>query len=66
MPTDKERNAAIHTIGQKLALALPGFYGRVTFNYQNGVYANSNVEQSIKPDNLKKGVENEHATEKVQ
>ena len=55
MPTDKERNAAIHTIGQKLALALAGFYGSVTFNYQNGVYVNSNVEQSIKPDNLKKG-----------
>ncbi len=56
MISDKTKTA-LNIIGKKLALALPGFYGRVTFNYQNGVYVNSNVEQSIKPDNLKQGVE---------
>ena len=55
MITDKAK-IALNEAGQKLSLHLPGFYGKVTFNYQNGVYVNSNVEQSIKPDNLKKGV----------
>ncbi len=52
--TDRTK-IALNIIGQKLALALPGFYGRVTFNLQNGVYVNVNMEQSFKPDNLKKG-----------
>ena len=54
MPAD--RKEALNTIGEKLALTLPRFYGKVTFNLQNGVYVNVNVEQSFKPDNLKKGV----------
>lgn len=45
----------INEIGQRLALTLPDFYGKVSFNIQNGVYVNSNVEQSIKPCNLNKG-----------
>ncbi len=52
---DPKTKSAINAIGDKLALQLPGFYGRVTFNLQNGKYVNSNVEQSFKPDNLKKG-----------
>ncbi len=55
MVDDKIKDV-LNSTGRKLALSLPGFYGKVTFNYQNGVYVNSNVEQSIKPDNLKKGV----------
>ena len=55
MLTDRTKTD-LNIIGQKLALALPGFYGRVTFNFQNGVYVNVNMEQSFKPDNLKKGV----------
>ena len=53
---DPKTKSAINGIGEMLALQLPGFYGKVMFNLQNGVYVNSNVEQSIKPDNLKKGV----------
>ena len=54
---DKETKGALNKIGEKLALTLPRFYGKVTFNLQNGVYVNVNVEQSFKPDNLKKGDE---------
>ncbi len=53
---DAKTKSALNETGRKLALHLPGFYGKVTFNYQNGVYVNSNVEQSIAPDNPKKGV----------
>ncbi len=56
---DKKIKEALNDIGQKLSLILPNFYGKVTFNYYNGKYVNSNVEQSIKPDNLNKGAENE-------
>lgn len=31
------------------------FYGKITFNYFDGHYVSSNVEESIKPDNLNKG-----------
>lgn len=58
MITGKQK-ADLNEFGRKLGLLLPGFYGKVAFNYQNGVYVNSNVEQSIKPDNLNKGVEHE-------
>ena len=53
---DEKTKAAIKDIGNKLALHLPGFYGKVTFNYQNGIYVNSNVEQSITNDKPKEGV----------
>ena len=43
---------AITEIGQKLALTLPGFYGKVSFNYFNGNYVSINVEQTIKKDKL--------------
>ena len=55
---DKKTKTALNDIGQKLSLHLPDFYGKVTFNIYNGKYVNSNVEQSIKPDNLNKGAEN--------
>ncbi len=45
----------LNDIGAELALTLPNFYGKITFNVFNGKYVNSNVEQSIKPDNLNKG-----------
>lgn len=57
MPTDENMKAVINSTGRNLGLHLPGFYGRITFNFQNGVYVNVNVEQSFKPDNLKKGDE---------
>ncbi len=45
---DLKTKKAITDIGQKLALTLPEFYGKVTFNFQDGNYVNSNVEQSIR------------------
>ena len=46
---------AINEHGRNLALILPNFYGKISFNITDGKYINSNVEQSIKPRNLKKG-----------
>ncbi len=54
---DEKTKAVLNVTGKRLELLLPGFYGRVTFNYQNGVYGFSNVEQAIKPDNPKKEIE---------
>ena len=45
----------INTAGERLALTLSGFYGKVTFNIQDGKYVNSNVEESIRPCNPNKG-----------
>ena len=53
----KETKTALNTIGGKLSKVLPEFYGKVTFNLYNGHYTNMNIEQSIKPDNLKKGAD---------
>ncbi len=47
---DKNIRAVINSTGRNLGLHLPEFYGKITFNFQNGVYVNSNVEQSMKPD----------------
>lgn len=49
---------ALNDIGNKLALLLPEFFGKVSFNFYNGKYVHSNVEESIKNTNLKQGVEN--------
>ena len=56
---DKKTEVALNEIAEKLSRILPEFYGKVSFNFYNGKYVNSNVEQSIKPDNLKKGVRND-------
>ncbi len=56
---DNETKTELNEFGEKLSKILPGFYGKVSFNIQDGKYINSNVEQSIKPSNLKKGAENE-------
>ncbi len=55
---DGETRKKINCIGERLALTLPDFYGKVSFNIQDGKYINSNVEQSIKPSNLNKGTKN--------
>ena len=52
---DERTKTALNVIGESLALILPNFYGKVSFNIQDGKYINSNVEQSIKPSNLNKG-----------
>ncbi len=56
---DTETKIALNQTGKRLSLILPGFYGKISFNFQNGVYVNSNVEQSIRANNLKKGVKHE-------
>ena len=56
---DRKTKAVLNYTGEVLSKDLPEFYGKVTFNYFNGVYVSSNVEQSIKPDNLKKEQKNE-------
>ena len=53
---DEKTKAVILRTGRKLGLSLPGFYGKVVFNYQNGKCVCSNVEQSIHTNDLKKGV----------
>lgn len=55
---DEKIRILLNEIGERLSKILPKFYGKITFNIYNGKYVNSNVEQSIKPDNLKKGAEN--------
>lgn len=52
---DEKTKFELNVIGESLALILPDFYGKVSFNIQDGKYVNSNVEQSIKPSNLNKG-----------
>ncbi len=53
----EEIKKRLNKFGVALSEFLPCFYGKITFNYFNGKYVNSNVEQSIKSDNLKKGAE---------
>ena len=50
----KEQEKLIHKIGKVLANSLKGFYGKIVFNFSNGVYQNANVEQSIKPEKQEK------------
>ncbi len=57
MIDNKTRQLLLDT-GLKLGLSLPGFYGKVVFNYQNGKFVCSNVEQSIRSDNLQKESKN--------
>ncbi len=52
---DTQTKTALNAFGKKLSSLLPEFYGKVSFNIYNGCYVSSNVEQSIKPDNLNKG-----------
>ena len=47
---------ALNEEGKRLSKILPGFYGKITFNFYNGNYVSSNVEQTIKKDNLNEGV----------
>jgi len=49
---DAETKKALNRIGEELSKILPEFYGKVTFNLYNGKYANLNIEQSIKKENL--------------
>ncbi len=56
----KQTKDVLNDTGKRLALTLPGFYGKVSFNIFNGKYVNSNVEQSIRPSNLNKGTETEN------
>ena len=48
---------ALNDIGKRLSKILPEFYGKISFNFYNGKYVHSNVEESIKNTDLKQGVE---------
>ncbi len=52
---NKQIKKDLNEIGERLSLFLPGFFGKISFNFFDGKYVCSNVEQSVKPDNLKKG-----------
>ena len=56
---DEQTKSKLNEIGEKLAVELSGFYGKITFNFQNGKLVNSVIEQSIVNDDLRKGVKNE-------
>lgn len=45
---DTETRKAINEAGKKLSLQMPGFFGKISLNFQDGNYVSSNVEQSIR------------------
>ena len=47
----KDQENWIHKMGRQLAEGLKGFYGSIEINVQNGTYINSNLKQSLKPEN---------------
>ena len=51
---DEQTKSKLNEIGEKLAVELSGFYGKITFNFQNGKLVNSVIEQSIVNDDLRK------------
>ncbi len=59
---DEKTKKLILDTGQKLGLSLPGFYGKVVFNYQNGILGHSNVDQAIKESSPNKGAKNGNNT----
>lgn len=55
---DEKTKAILLEAGRQLGLSLPGFYGKVTFSYQNGICGHSNVEMAIKESSPKQGAKN--------
>ena len=54
--TVKERNAVLQRAAEAVAEALPGHYGSVRFNMQDGRVVNVNIEESVKlPDDSESG-----------
>jgi len=49
MITDKDK-LKLNTSGKNLASDMVKFYGKITFNFQNGTYVNCNIEESVRPD----------------
>ena len=49
---DEKTKAALNEIGERLALTLPKFYGKVVYNFYDGNYVSFNVELTVKKDNL--------------
>lgn len=49
---DEKTKQILNNEGVRLSKSLPKFYGKVIFNFFDGNYVNTNVEQSIKKDNL--------------
>lgn len=51
---DEKMKNALNEAGERISKILPGFYGKITFNFQNGKYVSLNMEQSIKPEKANK------------
>ncbi len=49
---DEKTKTALNEFGRKLAKILPGFYGKIVFNFYNGHCSNLNIEHSIKSETL--------------
>lgn len=49
---DEKTKTVLNEAGERLSKILIGFYGKIVFNFHNGIYVNANIEQSIKKDNL--------------
>ena len=49
---DEKTKTALNEVGEKLCNHLPGFYGKIVFNFHNGNYVSFNVELTVKKDNL--------------
>lgn len=45
---DEKTKAALNEIGKKLCLTLPGFYGKIVYNFYDGNYVSFNVELTVK------------------
>lgn len=55
---DEKTKQILNEEGVRLSRIFPRFFGKIVFNFHDGVYANANVEQSVKNVNLNKRSEN--------
>lgn len=55
---DEKTKKVLNDEGIRLSKILPGFYGKIAFNFFNGKCANYNVEQTIRKEDLDKRSKN--------
>ena len=51
---DNQLKEKIHDLGKSLEPYIEDFYGRISLNFANGKYVNSNIEISLKPSSTNK------------
>ncbi len=56
---DEKTKQILNNEGMRLSKSLPKFFGKIIFNFHDGVYANANIEQSVKNENLNKRTKHE-------